>query len=765
MKHHAVRIWPGIFKKTGLAWFFLVLVTATAGFAQDSDLSQVETEGRWHIEADSLEYNKERDTYIARGGVVVTSQDTEIRAGEIHFDQRCQTMTASGNVTMMTGQDVLSGDHLSLNMAEETGLIHRGRVFFEARHFYITGDNIQKTGERSYQAERVSVTSCDPDNPDWHITGRDLQITVEGYGSLNRAAFWAKNIPMAYTPYLFFPVKVKRQTGFLVPEMGYSDRKWESVELPFFWAINDSSDMTLTAHHMGRRGEKLGLEYRRVFDSESKMAVMYDFFEDRKTNDEPGDDFGFSGDNLLRPNQDRYWLRMKQDHDLGRAGTAKIDLDVVSDQDYLREFKDGHTGFDKVDDYFESHFGRDLDDYNSQTRTNQASFHKGWGLSSFNASLKWFDNVAKRRWSDRDDTLQRLPELQFDVLKQQLGSWPLYYNLDSEYLYGYRQDGTRGHRVDLYPRIFMPLRIGQLFSLEPSLGFRETAWRIDTYDGTNPGAARSRSRSVYDTRLELASELYRVFPLGETSRLKHTILPEVVHEYVPRVDQEGYPVFDDRLDVIQEKNVVTYGLTNTFTLKSSAGRQASSEATPVYNYRRIGLFKIEQSYDINEAREDDSALWVNPEERQPFSPLRMELIVRPASELWLDADAAWDIYDEVWASGNAKLSWQEQRAEDDRSNRLGLEYRYRRDRSESIVLDTNVRLTSALSAYFNHERNLRDHIDIETGFGILYKAGCWSLDLGYVDKDDDRRYTFMISLLGLGGFGSEIAGSDLENPS
>ena len=759
------RAGPGWLASILLAGIFLVVLTTAAGFAQEAGPFRFDTEGRWHIEADTLAYNKDRETYIARGDVVVTGADTRIRADEIHFDQRCQTLTAGGHVTLTTDGDILTGDHLALDLPAETGRIHQGRVFFQERHFYITGENIQKTGERTYRAKRVRVTTCDPDQPDWQISGRDLKVTVEGYGSLRGAAFWAGRVPLAYVPYLFFPVKIKRQTGFLVPAVEYSDRKWESVELPFFWAINDHSDMTVTAHHMGRRGEKLGLEYRRVSAPDSRLTVMLDFFEDNKINDQPDDEYGFDSDAYLRPNRDRYWLRMKQDHDLGAGVTAKVDIDFVSDQDYLLEFEEGYTGFDKTDNYFEARFGRDLDDYTSQTRINQAALHKGWGQYSLNAGLRWHDNVVERRWSETDDTAQQLPEVEFDALKQQLGPTPFYYDLDSEYLYCFRQDGTRGHRADIHPRLYLPLQAGNVFSLEPSVGFRETVWQIDTYDGTNPGAAQSRSRSVYDTRLELASEIYRVFapggPRGQT-RLKHTLVPEMVHEYVPRVDQAGYPIFDDELDRIAGKNLVTYGITNTFVLRQS--RPGTEEAPAAARYRRVALFKIEQSYDIQEAREDDPALWSDPDERQPLSPVRMELVVHPLSKLVLDTDAAWNVYDNAWDSYNAELRWHQNRSDREEGSYFEVAYRYRRDISEAVVLDMQTWLTKAFAAYVTHERNLHNHIDIETGFGVIYQSGCWSLELGYVDTDDDRRYTFMINLLGLGGVGSEISGSDLESP-
>ena len=217
---------------------------------------------------------------------------------------------------MKAGEDILSGLSLDMDLKSETGIIHDGSVFIKENNFHISGSNIEKTGENSYAAEEATVSTCDGETPAWKITGKKLKIDVDGYGSINHAAFWTKKLPVFYTPFAVFPAKVKRQSGLLSPEIAKSDRKGIEYNQPYFWAINENTDATFYAHHMSERGEKAGFEYRYVSSNESKGTVMFDFLDDRKIDDGTGDSskkWGYEDDGSLRPNSDRYWFRMKND--------------------------------------------------------------------------------------------------------------------------------------------------------------------------------------------------------------------------------------------------------------------------------------------------------------------------------------------------------------------------------------------------------------------------------------------------------------------
>ena len=719
----------------------------------------------WHIVADEIDYDDKAGSYIGKGNVMITKEDKKIAADFIRFDQKTMKVYAKGHVIMTAGEDTLTGTSIEMNLEAETGTIYNGTIFIKENHFYIKGDKIQKIGKDSYAVDKASITTCDSDKPAWKITGRNLKVTIEGYGFVKHAALWAKKVPILYTPFLVFPVKLKRQSGLLTPQIGYSDRKGAEYDQPFYWAINESSDATFYLHYMKRRGEKLGLEYRYVLGESSKGTLMFDFLDDKKVDDGTPDsteNWGYEDDDVLRPNSDRYWFRMKHDQSMPCDFSLKLDIDVVSDQDYLHEFQGGYTGFDKTDNYFNETFGRDLDEYDDPVRVNRLNLNRRWSNYSLNAEARWYDDVITRRQLDTDATLQKLPFIEFNASKQRFLNTSSFFDLDSEYTYLFREDGTKGHRVDVHPRLYLPLRYKHYFTFEPSLGVRETAWHINEDENTSTENDWKLHRELYDVTLDLSTELFHIYRINgkNIDKIKHSIRPQIVYNYVPNdPDLSLYPNFEEEIDRIEKKNLVTYSITNTFTSKSKRHTverdkyQRTENNEPSYIYREFCRLKLEQSYDINEAKEGNPENWANKEEKRPFSPIYGELELIPGNYFSIHADAQWCQYESDFLSHNVAVN-----VSDKRKDRIFVEHRYTKNLSQSIYTDLLLKISDRLSAYSSYERNIYDRKTIKSSFGFLYKAQCWSIELGYTHEEDDRSYVFMINLHGLGGFGSGIEG-------
>jgi LPS-assembly protein len=712
----------------------------------------------WHIAADELTYDQKTEEYIAKGNVTITKENKKLSADFVRFNHKNMDAHASGHVLMTAGEDVLTGNQLDINLASETGTLYDGTIFLKQNHFYISGNKLQKTGDQTYSAEQASLTSCDGPKPAWKITGRKMNVTIEGYGTVENAAFYAQNVPVLYSPYMMFPAKIKRQSGLLAPEFAYSERNGFEYTQPFYWAISDSSDATFYIDHITQRGEMFGAEYRYALDDESKGTMRFNFMDDKKIDDGTGSssqDWGYPQDNEFRPNSDRYWFRMKHDQALPNRFYAKLDLDIVSDQDYLQEFRNGYMGFDESDIDFFKYFGRDLDDYNDRVRVNRLNVSKYWTGYGLNTEVRWYDDVVYRRWYDTDPTLQKLPYVQFYGSKKPISSTPLYFDLNSEYTNFFRKDGTRGQRADIYPRMYYPYRFKNYFTFEPSVGARQTAWYVDNFDENPDDSNSTMSRSIYDVGLDLSTEFFRVFSIAgqKVDRLKHVIRPRIIYTYVPEYNQDEYPYFD-RIDRIDEENIITYSLTNTFISKlkprTASPESGESSIKPFgYAYSEFLRFYLEQSYDINLANQNDP---------EPFTPIYGEIQFSPYRHLTLQADAEYSHYRGDFESHNVGTM-----VSDGRGDQIFVEYRYSQDLSESIYTNLLVKLSDSIKAYTDYEHNIHDSQRIQTGFGLKYFAQCWSLDMRYIDEIDDKRYVFLINLFGLGGFGSGSPSREFED--
>jgi LPS-assembly protein len=712
----------------------------------------------WHISADRIQYNPQLDRYEAHGKVRLSRQGKELTADTLILNQKSQEAYAQGDVRLISGKDVLNASRLQLNLETETGELTEGTIFLHQNHLYLKGDQISKRGPLSFYADTITLTTCDGPDPDWRISGKELRVTLEGYGFAKHAALWAGKVPILYTPYLIFPAKRKRQSGLLMPELGYSERKGGQYLQPFFWAISTSSDATLFAHHMTRRGTRMGVEYRWVGSQSAFGTLMADGLLDRKVDDgksDHSDQWGFQEEDadLLRPNKDRYWLRWKQDQPLFSGLNAKLDIDWVSDQDYLHEFASGTGGFDASRDYYVTTFGRTVDDRDDSVRMNQLNVSRSWNLYSFNTNMLWYDDVVLRRSDARDTTLQQWPSVSLNGINQPLAGTPLRFKVNTDYVHFYRIYGTRGHRFDLYPRFYLPMQWFNTLSVEPSVGFRYTGWR--TYDedpdiNQDGKEAETFSRRLYDAKLDLQTELYRIYTAGpvEQDRIKHSLIPQIVYEFTPEVDQSDLPLFEKSVDRIDRKNLITYGVNNLFTLRRLAPSGRWSGQPRYISFLRM---KLENDFDINKHNEDDP---------EPFSPIRAELDLTPGRYVTIDSDAQWSLYSDGMVQFNAAISlW------NDRRDKLWIDYRSTKELKDdsdqvttqgirSVRLGALVHLGSYWSINGAHERNLFDQKDIETSLGIGYRSQCWGMDLKINIEENDRSYQVKFNLLGLGSIGN-----------
>ncbi len=727
------------------AFFYIFISPAMfVSIAKANSIRKNPKEIPWHISAKTVTFDQQRNLYIAKDNVVITGGQVRLEADYIEFSNKTKDAVAQGNVILISGQDSISCNAMTLNLSTKIGIIDKGTIFIEQNNFYLTGENIKKTGESTYSAQKGSITSCTGESPDWKITGDNIKVTIDGFGSATNAVLWAKKLPVIYSPYLLFPAKTERQTGLLFPKVTSSDRKGFEFEQPLFIAISKNSDATIYVDYMSDRGVKLGSEFRYIMDNKTKGTIYFDVLKDEKQDDGTDETKAYSFDSTpQRTNTDRFWLRTKLNQSLPYGFTAKLDLDVVSDEDYLLDFKDGFTGYTQTKKYFEKEFGRSLDEYDDYTRKNWLNINKSWSDYYFNVDVLWYDNIRARRQDTDDTTLQTLPSIEFNASKQQIGPSKFYYSLDSEYRSFYRQNTSdtlvTGQRADIYPKIYLPFKLGKAFNFEPHVGVRETIWYNSDFTDNNGNSDSIRTRQMYDIGAELSTKINKIFNLNTdlADKIKHEITPKLEYGFIPHITQDDLPSFDG-LDRIAQKNAITWSLINNFTSRKSS---ISPQGEEILNYSDFAWIKFYQTWDIRKERDNES---------RSFSDIFLETQLKPCSFFFLDMNLSWSPHDNYFNTFNLSNT-----LKDNRGDSLTTEYRYSRDSSESLYSRVNFSLTDELSGYCSIERNLMEEKSVETKAGLTLEKSCWTLNLYFAQSPDEQSIAFLINLHGLGEFGTK----------
>src|SRR5690606_11870078 len=104
---------------------------------------------------------------------------------------------------------------------------------------------------------------CEPDeSPALAFRADQVDAQVGGYADLHHPVLEIKGIPVLYMPYLKLPLKDRRQSGFLLPTVGYERRSGNTFTQPVYFALGPAADATFTTDVFENRGTRLGLEYR-----------------------------------------------------------------------------------------------------------------------------------------------------------------------------------------------------------------------------------------------------------------------------------------------------------------------------------------------------------------------------------------------------------------------------------------------------------------------------------------------------------------------
>jgi LPS-assembly protein len=627
--------------------------------------------------------------------------------------------------------DVLECEEGVFNLEEQTGQVDNAHLFLKESQYSISGRQIEKLGVDTYSVKDARLTTCDTDPSDWSITGSKVNVNVGGYGTIRNFAFRVREFPIFYTPYMIFPAKTERQTGLLLPEADYSERNGMSMELPFFWAISDQSDATFYARYMSERGYMQGLEYRYIDNQDSRGAFLFDILSDEIEEKDLKDPDQAEVSPFPRTNQTRYWLRGRMGQDLPYDVVARLDLDFVSDQDYLREFEGDLFGFEARPD-LRQESGRSVEERYSPTRRSSLRLsHNGEAYSVQGASS--YHQLPEAPLEDK--TSQPLAAVDFAFLPQQILHLPGFFGLDTDYQYIWRDVGSKGHGLSFAPEFFYPMWLGQHLNLVSSINY---TGNMEWFDDDSLEGPDHRFKDAYRAQARLSTIFERVFGIewGSLKKIKHKLTPSLTYEYGVSPEERDESLWFNPLDQTSKVNRIVFSLENLLD-----GRLENKKG--VISYRQLATFNLSQGYNIDEARRNEAA----GEENEAFEPLLATMILRPFTGLYFMGRAAWDYEEDKATAIDLSLDFSVPRS-GNRSDRYALDYVDVENGSKSLKFWADINLAYGFSAGASLNRDLDLKYDIHTGCWVEYESQCWAVQVGMEEEEAGMRFMLSVRLLG-----------------
>lgn len=649
-----------------------------------------------------------------------------IEADWLRYDVEKKLIKAKGHVRIAGKSDTLTADTANVNLNNETGTFTDAVIIRKEHDLHLEGKTIEKTGFNTYHIVDGWAVTCKVDegqSPPWSFASSDTQIREGGYAVMKNATFNIKGVPIFYTPYMIVPVKNTRQSGLLMPEYSQSKAGGFGINVPYFWNISDSMDMTFFPQIYFDRGVMPGAEFRYSLDEYSRGTIIGSYMHDDLSGRNK-DTAYYRDTDYTHNNSDRYWLRAKADHEYD-DWLGRLDLDIVSDRDYLNEFTKGYTGFDKNEDRFLAEYGRGFDNKTEQTRQNLLTALKSWEGMSLQANLLGYNDLRDSATrNSQQDPLWTLPQVNFAGILP-IGTSGVSFNWVTDYVNYWREDGIGGNRIDLHPSISSAIPLSPYLESRAELGIRETFYVVEDYGDAVWTNDDTQNRLLADFEYEVGTPLMRTFNFASGNSLDHRLRPYVKYNYIPDVDQTDLPDFDS-VDQIEETSLITYGVDNFFS-----GIFDSTE-------RDIGYVEIFQGYDLLDDAEEE------------FTDVTMRLRLLPVPRLFVEYETDYNIHGEGFVRHSFAGS-----VSNSRGDFLTVDYSFQDPSYAGSDIDqlnftARARLLPQWYTRVEVEHSIAEDQTNLAQVGLLYTAPCWSVEFETEYTPEDTKFLVVFNLANIG---------------
>jgi LPS-assembly protein len=218
--------------------------------------------------ADSQTYDRELGILILKGHVEFDHQGTILEADYVTYNEATDVVTASGNVRLrQPNGDINFAEYMELTGDMKEGIVLQLRTLLEDDS-KIAALEARKFEDRE-ELDQVVYTPCklcESMPPSWQINARHaIKDNVGENIHFIDSEFRLFDVPLFYMPYATQPLK--RRSGFLIPKPFYSQDLGWGASVPYYFALSEDKDITLTPVFFSEKNPLLWGQYRQAFSN------------------------------------------------------------------------------------------------------------------------------------------------------------------------------------------------------------------------------------------------------------------------------------------------------------------------------------------------------------------------------------------------------------------------------------------------------------------------------------------------------------------
>ena len=569
-----------------------------------------------HYTADKQTWDRKTNQVELVGNASVTQPGETLKADYIRLDLKRRSLFAKGHCVYVASDSVIFGEEMVFSLDTRTGTIVGGRV--SANQFTLVGDRINKLGGGRFQTHWGEYTTCRDCPGSWSFQAEDVDMQFEGYAFMKNVTAKVLDAPTLWFPYLVFPLKTIRQSGFLFPRSQVSSAFGFAAVLPFFWAINRSADMTFEAGVYTTRGERFTWEGEYALSDKSSGKANAYYLRDATR------EVGLDA---------RWALTLAQTQELPWGFTEKLKLTQVSDNQYPFRIGDGTS---------------DGNPYQTSTLMfdGRAANVSGFVSASIYRNLLLTDTTVDQNVQFDPRTVQTFPSAQLSTNDRVLFG-PLAAGVTIGVDHFWRLAGpsdedpaTSGSALnpsDRYTPGLDPLRKAVRLSATPTLYSVLRPWsalslvptlQYKYYFYTFGPLAPDLHRGYLNMQVDLSTEFEKIMTTEDPAipRVKHVLRPLLTYSIIPLVNEDlSHPFLQqinrlqvngynfDSLDIVprtstsaNEQYFVPLGNSLAYSLNFQRIRRVGALSAPTASYEKNVDFTAGGAIDFLKARPSDA---------------------------------------------------------------------------------------------------------------------------------------------------------------
>ncbi|MFH0954345.1 MAG: LPS assembly protein LptD [Verrucomicrobiota bacterium] len=705
-------------------------------FAQQPAPAQAKTiagggEKAVDVQADELEYEADNKLMIGRGHVVVQRGEDVLTADYVTFRTDTQDAHAEGNVVLKHAGTIWRGEKMSYNFNTQQGDFGRFNGYVDP--FYVRAEESKRVSPTEFLLKRATITTCEGDHPQFYIRARQARILDEMTIKARGVLFFLGPIPIFYVPAWTKSLRGDKTDIDIVP--GYSSRMGAYLLTAYNYRLNEAMSASTHLDYRSKRGWGVGQDFgwgdpRLTYQGQLKTYYLSDDSPFQNRSEQEMQTFT----NMV--DSDRYRIRLSDRHGLSDRDYLITEVNYLSDPLILEDFFD--------DEYR----------HGVQPENRLSLIHRG---DKFTAGLE-----LNKRLNDFYENVDRVPEASLSISRQRVGESPVYYesqNSASQLKKVFPEDASgdadqesyEATRLDTRHTLFYPTRHFGFLNVIPRAGYRATYYSKTIEQSTETNVLSSVDsngvvsvtnevsrlleeqgadlRNVYELGVELSFKAFKVLhnePRGRDDvGLRHVVEPYALHTYIPEPNLVPEQLYQfDSVDQVDQQHDVLFGVRNKLETKRRG------QVHPLVDANVWTTYRIER----DEGQED-------------FSDLNFKTELRLVDWWMMDFDGGYDMYDNSISTFNSEIAF----VSTDES-RLGLEYRYKRDRRDQVAAELSLWPNNAWSFNTYGRYSFESGEMEENSLFIEHKTRCLGVGLGYkqvykAEGQDDVQFWLQVWLL------------------